>query len=48
MCFPNVHVLLGHEFDALITCGVVISSTFANKVRSSSVLKGRKDYGMTA
>jgi hypothetical protein len=36
------------EFDALIACGVVVSSPFANKVRSSSVLKGWKDYDMTA
>jgi hypothetical protein len=36
------------EFDALATCGVVVSSPLANKVRSSSVLRGRKDCGMTA
>jgi hypothetical protein len=36
------------EFDGLTTCGVVVSSPFTNKVRSSSVLKGRKDYGMTS
>jgi hypothetical protein len=36
------------EFDALTTCGVVVSSPLANKVFFSSVLKGRKDYGMTA
>jgi hypothetical protein len=35
------------EFDALATCGVVISSRLANKVHFSSVLKGQKDYGMT-
>jgi hypothetical protein len=35
------------EFDSLVACGVVVSSPLANKVRSSSVLKGRKDYGMT-
>jgi hypothetical protein len=34
------------EFDALATCGVIVSSPFANKVRSSFVLKGQKDYGM--
>ncbi len=36
------------EFDALATCGVVVSSPFTNKVCSSFVLKGWKDYGMTA
>jgi hypothetical protein len=41
-CIPGTR-----EFDALIVCGVVVSSPFANKVRSSSVLRGRKDYGMT-
>jgi len=35
------------EFDALIACGVVVSSPLANKVRSSSMLRGRKDCGMT-
>jgi len=35
------------EFDALIACGVVVSSPLANKVCSSSVLKGQKDCGMT-
>jgi hypothetical protein len=35
------------EFDALIACGVVVSSPLTNKVRSSFVLRGRKDYGMT-
>jgi hypothetical protein len=35
------------EFDALATYGVVVSSPLANKVRSSSVLRGRKDCGMT-
>jgi hypothetical protein len=35
------------KFDTLATCGVVVSSPFANKVRSSSVLKGQKYYGMT-
>jgi hypothetical protein len=34
------------EFDALVACGVVVSSPLANKVQYSSVLKGRKDYGM--
>jgi hypothetical protein len=34
------------EFDALATCGVVVSSPFANKMRSFFVLRGRKDYGM--
>ncbi len=49
MCFANVHVILGHmNFNALIACGVVVSSPFANKVRSSSMLRGRKDCGMTA
>jgi hypothetical protein len=35
------------EFDALATCGVVVSSPPTNKVHSSSVLRGRKDCGMT-
>jgi hypothetical protein len=35
------------EFDALAAYGVVVSSPFTNKVRSSSMLKGRKDCGMT-
>jgi hypothetical protein len=34
------------KLDSLAACGVVVSSPFANKVRSSSVLRGRKDYGM--
>jgi hypothetical protein len=34
------------KFDALIACGVVVSSPLANKLRFS-VLKGRKDCGMT-
>jgi hypothetical protein len=34
------------EFDALVACGVVVSSPLTNKVRSSYVLKGRKDCGM--
>jgi len=36
------------EFDALTACGVVVSSPLANKVHSSSMLRGRKDCGMTA
>ncbi len=40
MCFPNVHVLV-------TACGVIISSPLANKVRSSFVLRGQKNYGMT-
>jgi hypothetical protein len=36
------------EFDALVACGVVVSSPFANKVRSSFVLRVQKDCGMTA
>jgi hypothetical protein len=36
------------EFDALTACGVIVSSPLANKVRSSSILKGWKDYGMIA
>jgi hypothetical protein len=47
MCFPDVHVPLGQEFDALVACGVVVFCPLANKVRSSSVLRGRKDCGMT-
>jgi len=35
------------EFDALATCAVVVSSPFANKVHSSFVLRGQKNYGMT-
>jgi len=35
------------EFDALIAYGVVVSSPLTNKVRSSSVLRGWKDCGMT-
>jgi hypothetical protein len=34
------------RIDALTACGVVVSSPFANKVRSSSMLKRQKDYGM--
>jgi hypothetical protein len=34
------------EFDALATCGVIVSSPLTNKVRFSFVLKGRKDCGM--
>jgi hypothetical protein len=40
-CIPGTQ-----EFDALIACGVVVSSPLANKVHSSFVLKGRKDCGM--
>ncbi len=36
------------EFDALTACGVVFSSPLANKVRFSSMLRGRKDCGMIA
>ncbi len=35
------------KFDALAACGVVVSSPFVNKVRSSSMLKGWKDCGTT-
>ncbi len=35
------------EFDALKTCGVIVSSPLANKVCSSSMWKGRKNCGMT-
>ncbi len=35
------------KFDALATYGVVVSSPFANKVHSSFVLRGPKNYGMT-
>jgi hypothetical protein len=34
------------KFDALVACGVVVSSPLANKVCFSSMLRGRKDYGM--
>jgi hypothetical protein len=36
------------EFDALIDYGVIVSSPLANKVFSSSMLRGRKDCGMIA
>jgi hypothetical protein len=36
------------KFDALAACGVVVSSPLPNKVRSSSMLRGRKDCGMIA
>jgi hypothetical protein len=36
------------EFDALAASGVVVSSPLANKVRSSSMLRGWKYYGMIA
>jgi hypothetical protein len=36
------------KFDALTACGVVVSNPLTNKVRSSSVLRGQKDYGMIA
>jgi hypothetical protein len=36
------------EFDALTTCGVLVSSPLSNKVCSSPMLRGRKDYGMAA
>jgi hypothetical protein len=36
------------KFDALASCGVIVSSPFTNKVRSSSMLRGRKDCGMIA
>jgi hypothetical protein len=49
VCFLDVHILLGHEnFVALVVCGVVLSSPLANKVRSSSMLRGQKDCGMTS
>jgi hypothetical protein len=35
------------EFDALAACGVVVSPPLANKVHFSSVLRRRKDCGMT-
>ncbi len=35
------------EFDTLAACGVVVSSPLTNKVRSSPMLKGQKDCGMT-
>ncbi len=40
-CIPRTR-----EFDALIACGVVVSSPLINKMSSSSMLKGRKDYGI--
>jgi len=49
VCFFLCTCTLGtREFDALAACGVIISSPFAKKVRSSSVLRGRKDCTMTA
>ncbi len=36
------------EFDALAAYGVVVSSPLTNKVRSSSLLRGQNDYGMSA
>jgi hypothetical protein len=36
------------KFDALTTCGVIVSSPLTNKMWFSSVLRGRKDYGMTS
>jgi hypothetical protein len=35
------------EFDTLTASGIVVSSPLVNKVGSSFVLRGRKDYGMT-
>jgi len=40
-CIPRTR-----KFDALIACGVVVSSPLTNKVRSSSMLRERKDCGM--
>ncbi len=40
-CIPRTR-----KFDALAACGVLVSSPLANKMRYSSVLRGRKDYGM--
>jgi len=46
--FSSCTCTLGtQEFDALATCGIIVSSPFANKVCFSFVLKGRRDYGMT-
>jgi len=42
-CIPGTR-----EFDALATCGIVVSSPLANKVHSYSVLRGQKDCGMIA
>jgi hypothetical protein len=42
-CIPRTQ-----EFDALVACGVVVSSPLTNKVQYSFVLRGRKDYGMIA
>jgi hypothetical protein len=36
------------EFDALTTCGVIVSSPLVNKVRSSSMLTGQKTCDMIA
>jgi hypothetical protein len=46
--YPDVHVPRIREFDALMACGVIISSPFTNKVHFSSIVRGRKDCGMTA
>jgi hypothetical protein len=48
VCFPDACTLGTQEFDALTTCGVVVSYPFANKVHSFSMLRRRKNYGMIA
>ncbi len=44
--FWCTYILGTRKLNALATCGVLVSSPFANKVRSSSVLRGRKYYDM--
>jgi len=45
--FSQCTCILGaRKFDALIACGVIVSFLFANNVRFSSMLRGRKDCGM--
>jgi hypothetical protein len=40
-------ILQTWKFDALVACGIVVSSPLTNKVHSYSMLKGQKDCGMT-
>ncbi len=48
VCFLCRCTPVTREFDALIDYGVIVSSPLANKVFSSSMLRGRKDCGMIA
>jgi hypothetical protein len=40
-------ILGTREFDAVVACGLLVSSPFTNKVHFSSVLRGWKNCGMT-